>query len=174
MAVAWLVASALSMLSGEEDGLSWISTAPSSSNSGGAAASGGGDSNARPKLPANHPPVPFSARSLCAAGLEAAVSHTQSWIEWTKSSLESQTAFIVICIIASVFAGVRRYYIEKHIHRGRPPIDPRLNGAFINEERGTEREWGAMDEWLAQNTRRPSVPQPSPRFAGAGNRDGDS
>ena len=132
------------------------------------------DANARPKLPANHPPVPFSARSLCAAGLEAAVSHTQSWIEWTKSSLESQTAFIVICVIASVFAGVRRYYIEKHIHRGRPPIDPRLNGAFINEERGTEREWGAMDEWLAQNTRRPSVPQPSPRFAGAGNRDGDS
>ena len=79
-----------------------------------------------------------------------AASHGRSW-------LESKGALIVVSVVASVVAGVRRWWIERSKLQGhqpmlRRPTDPRLRPDWQKKE--------AMDEWLAQHARRPA-PQES-------------
>ena len=150
LAVAWLVTSAATWLSEQEE-TTWQSDGGGQGGDEAAAASG------RPALPHGHPPVPRSAAGVCAAGLEAAARHGRRWVE-------SKTALITVSVVLSVVAGVRRWYIEtRKVHeerrKWRKPTDPRLAPGW--EQRV------AMDEWLAENARRPVSPRPTePRGTG--------
>ena len=156
LALAWLVSYGSTWLGGGDDD-AWViplaAVARPSSDTGGGTipAANVGDESApsqqqqqqqRPTLPHGHPPVPATARGLCAAAIQAAAQAAAS--QAGRTWLESKGVLITVSVAATLVAAVRRWHIERSAflrarQRRPPPADPR------------DRPEMQMDEWLREH-----------------------